>query len=71
MVNFVWMKECIEYINKKMLPTLGNTAEMYLYGVQNFLSCIGSCVAFVFSAIVFVPLFHPLRLTSSFEVNAQ
>ena len=48
---------------------LGNTAEMYTWGCQVFMTAIGSSFAYVLSAILFVPLFFPLRLTSSFEVS--
>ena len=48
---------------------LGNTAEMYTAGVQYWLACIGSSMAFLFAAAVFVPLFFPLRFTSGNEVN--
>ena len=48
---------------------LGNTAEMYNYGIQYWLACIGSSLAFIFSALVFVPLFFPLRFVSANEVQ--
>lgn len=47
---------------------LGNTAEMYTAGIQYWLAGFGSCLAFIFSALVFVPFFYRLQLTSSFEV---
>ena len=48
---------------------LGNTAEMYTAGIQYWLASIGSSLAFAFAAVVFVPLFFPLRFTSGNEVN--
>ena len=48
---------------------LGNTAEMYQYGVQQWLAMFGSGIAFFLSGLIFVPLFFPLKVTSSFEVG--
>ena len=48
---------------------LGNTAEMFQYGIQYWLAWVGSSLAFLFSAVVFVPFFHKLHLTSSFVVR--
>lgn len=47
---------------------LGNTAEMYTAGIQYWLACIGSTLAFLFAAWIFVPLFYPLKFTSGNEV---
>ena len=48
---------------------LGNTAEVYTAGIQYWLASVGSCLAFTVSALVFVPFFYNLQLTSSFEVG--
>lgn len=48
---------------------LGNTAEMYLHGTQMWFAAIGSSMAFAVSALLFVPLFYPLNITSSFQVK--
>lgn len=48
---------------------LGNTAEMYLHGAQMWLAPVGATLGYITSSFVFVPLFYPLKLTSSFEVN--
>lgn len=49
---------------------LGNTAEMYQWGTQGYLAIVGDVLAYSFVAVVFVPLFYPLNLTSSFEVSS-
>ena len=51
------------------ITVLGNTAEMYTYGVQLWFFTVGNCISFVLSALLFVPLFYPLKITSSFEVR--
>ena len=47
---------------------LGNTAEMYMYGIQAYLSLIGGTFAYFYIAQNFVPLFYRLKLTSTFVV---
>ena len=47
---------------------LGLPAEMYVYGVQWWLSCLGYLVSQMLSIIIMVPLLHPLRITSAYEV---
>ena len=49
---------------------LGNTAEMYQWGAQGFLQVFGSSMAYLMVVFVFIPLFYPLNLTSSFEVRS-
>lgn len=46
---------------------LGLPAEMYQYGTQYFLN-FGSGFGIILTALIFVPLLHPLHLTSMFEV---
>ena len=48
---------------------LGTPAEMYTRGTQLFMRTIGYCLALFLSSLIFVPLFFPLKITSSFEVS--
>ncbi len=48
---------------------LGNTAEMYLFGVQYYVSLIGSIFSYLYIASVLVPVFYELKLTSTFVVR--
>ena len=50
---------------------LGNTAEMYQYGVTFFFACFGSCISFLLGVLIFVPLFFPIKVTSAFEVSTS
>ena len=47
---------------------LGLPAEMYSYGSQYFFN-IGSGLGIILTMLIFVPLLHPLKLTSMFEVS--
>lgn len=49
---------------------LGAPAELYLNGAMYLLYPFGKIVGVGFAAIIFVPLFYPLQLTSSFEVSS-
>ncbi len=51
------------------IMVLGNTAEQYTYGVQQWWGSVGNAIAYTAGAFIFVPLFFPLKLTSSFEVR--
>ncbi len=51
------------------ITVLGTPAEMYTRGTQMFMRTIGYCISLVISSLVFVPLFFPLKITSSFEVR--
>ena len=46
---------------------LGTPAEMYTRGTLLLMRTIGYCFACVLSSLLFVPLFFPLKITSSFE----
>ncbi|PAA54486.1 hypothetical protein BOX15_Mlig034465g2 [Macrostomum lignano] len=46
---------------------LGHPAEIYLNGIGFHFHLLGVTVAYVLSAVLFVRLFYPLRLTSVFE----
>lgn len=50
------------------IMVLGYPAEMYNEGTQFYIRVMAS-IGIVFGAIVFVPLFYPLKVTSSFEVS--
>ena len=50
---------------------LGTVAEMYLYGFQYILSTGAVVVANIYCAIVFVPFFYRLKMTSSLEVGIR
>ena len=63
----VAMSMFMSYISAILV--LGTTAEMYMYGIQHWLGMLGSSFAHTLSAIIFVPLFFPLNITSSFEVS--
>ena len=51
------------------IMVLGTTAEIYLHGIQIWFQTVGSAMAFFLSGLIFVRLFFPLNLTSSFEVS--
>ena len=63
----VAMSMFMSYISAILV--LGNTAEMYTYGIQQWLVMFSSSIAYILSAFIFVPLFFPLNITSSFEVS--
>ncbi|PVD18323.1 hypothetical protein C0Q70_20872 [Pomacea canaliculata] len=46
---------------------LGLPAEMYVYGVQWWISCVGFMISQILSVIIMVPLLHPLKITSAYE----
>lgn len=46
---------------------LGNTGEMYQRGTMYWLQCVANSISYVTIGMVFVPLFFPLNVTSSFE----
>uniref|UniRef100_A0A1I8I2K6 Sodium-coupled monocarboxylate transporter 1 n=3 Tax=Macrostomum lignano TaxID=282301 RepID=A0A1I8I2K6_9PLAT len=46
---------------------LGAPAELYLNGTMYLLYTIGKVIAIILASLIFVPLFYPLKLTSSFE----
>ena len=48
---------------------LGNSAEVYFYGTQLWMDCLARAAYYVISAILFVPLFYRMKLTSVFEVR--
>ena len=50
------------------ISILGNSAEIYYYGISYMLCLVGYTVAAVGAAYIFVPLFYPLKITSMNEV---
>mgnify|MGYP000008263243 CR=1 FL=1 len=48
---------------------LGYPAEMYNQGTAMWFNAIGMSLGAVVAALLFVPLFHPLKLTSVNEVS--
>ena len=48
---------------------LGTPAEMYTRGTELTVRTLGYCLAVALSSVLFVPLFYPLKITSSFEVS--
>ncbi len=49
------------------ITVLGMTAEMYLYGLQFVLNVVGLVLSNIYCALVFVPFFYDLKMTSTFE----
>lgn len=49
------------------IAVLGTPAEVYVHGIQLTMRTIGYCLACALSALLFVPLFYKLQLTSCFE----
>ena len=50
---------------------LGEPAEMYTFGGQLWISKFGWMLGAVLSTVIFVPVLHPLKLTSVNEVNSS
>ncbi len=50
------------------ITALGNSSEMYTFGVQGWFIGVGTAVAYAVGPVPFVPLFYPLQLTSTYEV---
>lgn len=48
---------------------LGLPAEAYVYGLQLIWWAVGTFVAQLLSIHIVVPLLHPLKLTSAYEVS--
>ena len=48
---------------------LGHSAEVYNYGGIAWLTVSGNALGLILVAMVFIPVFHPLMLTSINEVN--
>lgn len=50
---------------------LGLPAEAYVYGIQFIFSSLGFMVSQFLSIHIVVPLLHPLKITSAYEVHVR
>lgn len=50
------------------ITLLGNVAEVHTYGLQGWLTCLGTAIGYMLGALVMLPLFFELKVTSAFEV---
>lgn len=48
---------------------LGYPAEIYVYGIMFWLTAFGFVITSLISTVIFIPLFHPLKMTSVYEVS--
>jgi sodium-dependent multivitamin transporter 6/sodium-coupled monocarboxylate transporter 8/12 len=48
---------------------LGTPAETYVFGIQNIMSNFGWFFANLLAIKIMVPLIHPLKITSAYEVR--
>ncbi|XP_060592895.1 sodium-coupled monocarboxylate transporter 2-like [Ruditapes philippinarum] len=46
---------------------LGFPAEAYAYGLQYAMQCVGVICGYLLAALIVVPIFHPLKVTSVYE----
>lgn len=51
------------------ISLLGTPVEIYYYGTQISMGVIGLAIGYAIVAIFIVPVFYPLKLTSSYEVS--
>ena len=51
------------------ITILGNTAEIYFYGITFCFYYIGSSIAMTLTALLMVPVYHPLKITSVNQVR--
>lgn len=51
------------------IAILGNPAEVYAYGFQYWIQCFTNFISVPIMALVFLPVYYNLRLTSSYEVS--
>lgn len=59
----------VSFISAIMI--LGTAAEMHTAGTEYWMLAWGMSMSNVMAALLFVPLLHPLKLTSSYEVSCQ
>ncbi|XP_068212878.1 sodium-coupled monocarboxylate transporter 1-like isoform X2 [Palaemon carinicauda] len=50
---------------------LGNPAEMYYYGSQLWMNCLGTIIGTIMASVLIVPVIYPLNLVSLFEGGAK
>ncbi len=48
---------------------LGMPGEAYVYGIQYIIGSVGYMCAQLISVYMVVPIIHPLKLTSAYEVS--
>ena len=53
------------------IAILGNPAEVYTYGFQYWIQCFTTFISVPVMALVFLPVYYNLRLTSSYEVRGR
>lgn len=53
------------------IAILGNPAEVYTYGFQYWINSFTNFISVPIMALVFLPVYYNLRLTSSYEVGCQ
>lgn len=51
------------------IAILGNPAEVYTYGFQYWIQCFTNFISVPIMALVFLPVYYNLQLTSSYEVS--
>ncbi len=63
----VSMSILVSYLSAILI--IGTPAEVYTGGTQYWLYAVGGSLGCMGSAMIFVPLLYPLKLTSSYEVG--
>ena len=51
------------------ITLLGDSAEIYFYGITWQLYCVTATIAVLFVCVFFIPLLHPLNITSVNDVS--
>ena len=57
------------YVHSNLI--LGYPAEIYYYGAQYWLYCVGQALGAVLAIVIFVPVFYPLQMTSVNHVSSS
>lgn len=58
---------CFSYISG--ISLLGIPAEMYVYGTQYWMIVCSDCLVSLTMALVYLPVFYKLKITSSYQVQ--
>ncbi len=53
------------------ITLLGTPAEIYVFGTQYWIICLGYCITIPLATHIFLPIFYELRITSVFEVGCK
>ena len=69
-MNFIPTAISLMVSFESSIMMLGMPAEAYVYGLQMIWMEVGFFLSQLLSAIIVVPLLHPLRITSAYEVRA-